>query len=436
MNPIGSKPVVAFFQATIFTIVALVFTGCGGSGTSATMGSPNLSTPLLPPVVNNQATIQPSVTAAQSISMQHVLTYSYLGVGGAPSGPFGRYAPYVNWAMSKASDGNALSAVGIKVFLYTNPNREYTTDPLYTSDESTFAHTCSGARIRTSDGAYLMNPASTHLWSLWKNLIRSYQSQGHVDAFESDDANDLYGVSATPCGYSAANWLASTRSEDAYVGAPVVYNGLGLFSWDKVAPDIALNPTATGGLLENCYAEWWNPPFLHDGDWRAVADTELQMAAQHKNMFCFAMSRTPGASAIASRLFVYASFLLTYDPATSILFEDYSSQPSNFWVYPESELVALNPVVAAPATIGGLQVSTNVYAREYNACYLRGSYVGPCAAVVNSDGSSSHPFPFPTKYHHAMTLAGGGVLDGGSIAIHYGATPTTMPATSGVVAFP
>ena len=147
------------------------------------------------------------------------------------------------------------------------------------------------------------------------------------------------------------------------------------------------------------------------------------------------MSRTPGASDIASRQFVYASFLLTYDLTTSILFEDYATTPSNLWVYPESELVALNPVVTAPATIAGLEVSLGVYAREYTACFIRGSYVGPCAAVVNSDGTSSHPFPFPTKYHHAMALAGGGVLDGGTIGTN-GAAPSTMSSLSGVVAFP
>jgi len=376
-----------------------------------------------------------AAVGAGSISMQHVLTYAYLGVGGGPGAPFGPYAPYVNWVMSQPSDGNAISAAGIKVMVYTNPNREHTTDPLYSSDESTFAHTCAGARIISSDGNYLMNPHSTDLWALWKNLINSYQTQGHIDAFESDDADDLYGIPTLPCAFNAANWLTGTISEDASVGAPIVYNGLGLFSSDHVYPGIGLNASAIGGMMENCYAQWWTPPLLRDGDWRAVADTELQMAAQHKDLFCFAMSRTTAASAIGSRLFVYASFLLTYDPATSILFEDYSSKPSNFWVFPESELVALNPVVAAPATIAGLQVSTNVYAREYNACYVRGSYAGPCAAVVNSDGTSSHPFPFPTKYHHAMTLAGGGVLDGGTVTTN-GAAPSTMASLTGVVAFP
>jgi len=367
--------------------------------------------------------------------MQHVLTYAYLDVGGAPGAPFGPYAPYVNWVMSKPSDGNAISAAGIKVMVYTNPNREHTTDPLYSNDESTFAHTCAGARIVSSDGNYLMNPASTNLWSLWKNLINSYQAQGHIDAFESDDADDLYGIPALPCGFNGANWLTATISEDASVSAPVVYNNLGLFGWDNVSSGINLNASATGGMLENCYAEWWNPPILHDGYWRAIENTEIQMAEQRKNLFCFAMSRTPAASAIGSRLFVYASFLLTYDPATSILFEDYSSKPSNFWVFPESELVALNPVLPAPTTISTLQVSTNVYAREYSTCYLRGSYLGPCAAVVNSDASSSHPFPFPTKYHHVLALSGGGVLDGGAINTT-GAAPSMMPALSGVVAFP
>jgi hypothetical protein len=366
--------------------------------------------------------------------MHHVLTYAYLAWHGGAAAPFGPYAPYLNWAMSSAGNGNAISSAGIHVMVYSNPNRTYPTDPLYTQDESTFAHTCSGARIQDSDGSWLMNPASTDLWLLWKNLLAQYEKQGHIDAFESDDADDIYGAGATPCNYQATQWLDATINEDAAAGAPIVYNNLGLYGRDTIYPGIGLNATAIGGMMENCYAEWWSPPLLGDGYWRAIENTEIAMAAQHKLLFCLAMSRNAGANAIASRLYVYASFLLTYDPSTTILFEDYATTPSNFWVYPESGLVALNPVVAPPAAITSLEVSQNVYARAYRTCYLWGAYVGPCVAVVNSDSVNAHAFPFPS-YHHSMVLSGGGVLDGGTVSTG-GSVPSSLPPLTGVIAFP
>jgi hypothetical protein len=359
---------------------------------------------------------------------------TYLGWHNGAAAPFAPYVPYISWTMTHPTLTGAISALGIKTILYTNPNRLYTTDPLYTSDESTFAHTCAGSRIADSDGTTLMDPASTNLSALWKSEITSLQLLGHVDAFEADDADDVYGAHALPCGYTGASWLSSSIAEDASVGAPIVYNNLGLFGRDQVSPGIGLNASAIGGLMENCYSEWGTPPLLGDGYWRSIENTEIQMAAQHKYLFCYAMSNTAGASAIGRRLYVYASFLLSYDVNTSVLFEDYVTNPSAFWVYPESGLVALNPLVSPPATIAALQVSPNVYARQYASCYLRGSYVGPCAAVVNSDSTSSHPFPF-AQYHHTLSLAGGGILDGGTVATN-GPAPSTLAALTGVVVFP
>ena len=367
------------------------------------------------------------------IGMRHVLTYAYLGLDGGASAPFGGYIPYLNWTMTGISTADAISALGIKTMVYTNPKRETTNSNLYTDDDSTFAHSCSGSRIQDSEGMYLMNPASRDLWSLWADELTRYKSRGHVDAFESDDADDVYGADATPCAYNTMDWLSATISEDTAAGGPIVYNNLGLFGWDRVSPGIALNASAIGGIMEKCYAERGNTPHIYGGYWRAIENTELQMAAAKKYLFCFALSRTVGASAIASRNFVYASFLLTYDPSTSILLEDYPTRPSNFWVYPESGLVALNPLVPAPATISSLEVSSDVYAREYAACYVRGSYIGPCAAVVNPDSSSPHPLPL-TGYHRAMTLNGGGVFDGGTMALN-GPVPSSLSSLTGLVVF-
>jgi hypothetical protein len=158
------------------------------------------------------------------------------------------------------------------------------------------------------------------------------------------------------------------------------------------------------------------------------------MAQQHKLFMCYSSNLSTASTAIAARLYVYASFLLTYDLGTSLIWE-YFQTASWYTVEPESQLVALSPAVATPSTISGLRQSTGVYARKYGACYLAGRLVGACAVVVNSDNVSSHRFPF-TGYHHTLALHGGGILDGGTVATNGAAPPSNLAPISAVIAFP
>jgi hypothetical protein len=280
-----------------------------------------------------------------------------------------------------------------------------------------------------------MDPASTDLRSIWKTYIESVEATAHFDAIFADDSNDVYGISSMPCTYSATTWLDSTISEDGSTLAPIIYNGLALLGpGDSVSPSIALNATAVGGMAEQCYARGGASSKPGSVLWEAMEDTELQMAAQHKYFVCLGNDYTSSSSAYNARLYEYASFLMSYDPNTTLLWEDYTTT-SKVGIEPESQLVALHPRIAAPSSIGALKVGTGyVFAREYGACYLAGKYVGPCATVVNSDYYYSHPFPY-TKYHHSLVLSGGGILDGGTVRTN-GATPTTMPPLSAAIAFP
>jgi hypothetical protein len=134
------------------------------------------------------------------------------------------------------------------------------------------------------------------------------------------------------------------------------------------------------------------------------------------------------------RIYQYASFLLTYDPASSIISEKYTT-PSNLAVFPEEGLVALDPLIPSPAKIGKLKVDVWTYGRQYASCYLWGVPIGACAAVVDADRpTASHPFPWPGVYAHTLVLSGGGVLDGGIADPTGPAPPATMPGTSAVIA--
>ncbi|PZR61487.1 MAG: hypothetical protein DLM53_08685 [Candidatus Eremiobacter antarcticus] len=316
---------------------------------------------------------------------------------------------------------------------YTNPNRTQPGDGMNTTDESTYAHDCSGARIlgTTYANQYLMDPSSPNMATVWKNYIASRTSGRPWDAMFEDDANSIVGVTATPCNYSASDWLAASQAEiTAQSPTAIVYNGL------QRTGQIALNQPSNvvGGMGEGCYADAVSSPKIWAPFWNTLENAELQMAQQNKLFMCLGRDTTSAASSIDGRLYTYASFLLTYTPASSILWEGYGT-PSAFRVEPEIQLVALNPLVPSPGDVSGLLLSTGVYGREYANCYIAQVPVGPCATVVNPDHSVSHAYPYGTKYTHTLTISGSGIIDGGSISSAGPPPPQTLPPLGSTIVF-
>jgi hypothetical protein len=444
-----SGPIVAVISSTKFEIQ-------GGSGcgyvyiftTSSTVFVPSGSRPAvgLNAQVTGSGSCATSFTATQvtlssspSTSVpKHVMTgaYLYSADGTTSHGrAFSAYASSLTWA--ETYSGTAVAATGIKTMFYTNPNRTEPGEALYTSDETTFAHTCSGARITqtgTTAKIYLMNPMSTHLVGLYKTFVNNELAKQHFDAIFDDEPFDWLALSAMPCNYTASTWLNAYINEMKALGHPVFYNGLGVTGPNNsISPSIQLNSGAIGGMGEACYTAHWNPHYASGSYWVALENTEIAMAQQNKIYICYANDLTTASSAIASRLFNYASFLLTYNVNTTMLWEYYGTT-SGYTVLPESKLVALSPAVATPSNVSALRSSTGAYGRKYNACYIGGSAVGPCAVAVNSDSAASHAFPF-TGYHHTLLLSGGGILDGGTISAAGGAPPSSMAPLTGVIAF-
>lgn len=435
--------------------------GGGGCGyvniftTSSTVFVPSGSRPAvgLNAQVTGTGSCATSITATQvTLSSspttsipKHVMTGAYLFSPDGPNGttahnrPFSAYASSLTWA--ETYSGSHVAATGIKTIFYTNPNRTEKSppahDPLYTSNENAFAHNCSGGRITqtgTTNVFYLMNPMSGALTDLYRSYVNTNFSQQHFDAVFDDEPFDWLALSAMPCNYNATTWMNAYINQIKALGRPLFYNGLGnLGANNSISPTIQLNAASIGGEGEGCYTEHWNPHYASGAYWVAVENTEIKMAQQNKIFICYANDLTSPASAIVSRTYNYASFLLTYNVNTTMLWEYYGGS-SSYTVLPESKLVALSPAVATPSTVSSLRTSTGAYGRKYNACYIGGSAVGPCAVAVNSDAGSSHAFPF-TGFHHTLHLSGGSVLDGGTISTQGAAPPSSMAPLTGVIAF-
>jgi hypothetical protein len=280
-----------------------------------------------------------------------------------------------------------------------------------------------------------MNPNSSDLVNLYKSWVANELSQQHFDAVFDDEPDDWYALSAMPCNYVASTWTNAYMNEMKVLGHPVIYNGLGSFRLSNfsVSPTIQFNAAAIGGMAEGCYSAWWSPQIAYGGYWRAYENTEIKMAHDGKLFLCYSNNLASASTAVATRIYTYASFLLTYDLRTSLIWE-YFGTASGYTVEPESELVALSPTVATPSTVSGLQTSTGAYGRRYNACYIAATPVGACAVVVNPDRTYSHAFPY-TGYHHTLLLSGGGILDGGTISASGPAPPSSLAPLTAVIAF-
>lgn len=387
-----------------------------------------------------------SSSSSSGSAAPHVLTADYLGgTYGTHSISWSSAAPDLTWAFTTIADSTGIHAAGIKTMDYIDPDRTSVGTPLYTSDSSTFALSCTGARVYdTWDSVteWVMNPASASMRAIFAAYVASVALHGKFDAVFEDTAGPLSAYAGSdpfspgyPCGYSDSSWINDEIGLNQSSPLPVIFNGLSKFNDE--APSMSLGLLAgsntVGGNLEGCYSTT-SQPKLWSWIWRADENTELDVAAKNKLFICLAENRAAASSETDQRLYAYASFLLTYDPSTSVYWSEFATT-TGLHVMPETGLVTLDPVVSAPANVSSLEQSGGTYARQYGKCYYKGSYVGPCAVVVNSDYSLSHPFPY-SQYHHTMTLSGSGVLDGGSVSFSGPAPPSTLPPLEARIVFP
>ncbi|MEO9170418.1 MAG: hypothetical protein ABI282_09985 [Candidatus Baltobacteraceae bacterium] len=398
-------------------------------------------------VVVTDPTPQPSPNQTPTptpgpISQLHVLTAGYLGgYYGTHRIPWSAAAPYLTWASTGVTDANAISSVGIKTMFYTDPNHVQVGDPMYTSDESTFAHDCSGNRVTIDYNGtmqYVMDEESPTLAALYNSVATQQTAGAHFDALFNDNAEPVTGpptYSAYPCGYTDAAWTNGMQAVSHAAPDPVIFNGLSDLNGHNpsVTTSMLSDSNVAGGNFEHCYvdttsgkaAAWY---------WQATENTELLTAATHKLFECQERNADDGAASVDARQYAYASFLLTYDPATSVLWEEFST-PSGFTVFPETQLIALQPVNSTPTQVTSLQIGGGAYGREYKACYIAGTFAGPCAVAVNPDSQNTYPFPFP-QYTHTLLLSGEGVLDGGRISTNGPAPASYLSPLGSAIVFP
>jgi hypothetical protein len=377
-----------------------------------------------------------SGTSTSSSVQKHLLTADYLGYPyGTTSISWSSAAPYLTWAQVNYPIANAVHNAGIKTQYYVDPNVTTSGDALHTGTESTYAHTCGGSRVSYAYDGHVMNVmaiGSSSMQSLFSNYTANVASEAHFDAVFEDNSGPLT-TSTLPCNYSDSAWVSYGKSLNQVSHVPVLFGGLEVLHNEGLSLSVGLlgSSNTIGGSYEHCYSDN-NTPKAHGWPWTATETTELYVNTYGKLFQCVLRNTNSASSSTDARLYALASFLLTYNPSRSILWEEFST-PSGLRVMPESGLVPLYPTVT-PSSLSSLKTSGGTYARQYQKCYLRGSYVGACAFVVNPD-TVSHPFPY-TAYHHTLYVSGSGVLDGGKVYTTGGPPPSSLPAMEARIVFP
>lgn len=289
-------------------------------------------------------------------------------------------------------------------------------------------------------------------YPFWANDIQNEWAKVSPSAFTavfSDDSASPAFRNSNPCNVSESQYTQGIANMISSTNEPVIFNGLAVTALQPDERSLYGLTNVIGGMREDCYGGSGSFGFPGDfpfteaqhfygasiDEWTQSENDEIYVGSINKFFFCLSNASGTAASSVGLRTYVYASFLLTYNPTTSGLFEYFApSTGGQLQVYPETMLVPLNPVAAQPASIGALALG-GVYVREYQNCYFGGTYEGACAAVVNPT-TSTQSYPFAAnKYKHTLSLSGGGVLEGGTASTTGPAPPSSLNSGTAIIVF-
>src|ERR1700693_6077759 len=243
--------------------------------------------------------------------------------------------------------------------------------------------------------------------------------------------------------YSRAQWQAGEAAIARLAPSPVVFNGLQGYDKHESLPAIVAlllaERNAWGAMCDTCFYGTaglpnpflWTHPIL-DVRLNAI----MQLIGAGKNAVVInGNQRDPSARARA-----LADIMLAYDPDRLWQWGSACGSVSMIHACPEAALTFYSPYRPYPKSTADLVDKSGNYVREFRACYDRGRYVGPCAAVVNPDLLLPHGRPaLQNVYRHRLEISGTSLCncygDSGSISENGPPVPAIILPASGYVLF-
>lgn len=316
--------------------------------------------------------------------------------------------------------------------------------------EAGYFHDPSGARIHRRQpppyGAQeAFNPANPQTRRAYAEHTRALAAESSAwDYFEADDAGKRldavwYGFNSPGVEIARdAEWIAAHSLLLASAARPIIINGAS-YDWRPEYQDaFLLAPNVAGAFNENCFSTDYGSGYMTDRRWLDEADAILDVLANRRLDICWG-EYPGGRSSAPHRLYHFASWLLTYDPAYSVIFPmfkapDRGPKGAEISVYDEEHIVPTAPRKTASRSIAHL-VRKRLYVREFGACFYARRPIGACAALVNpSESESAAVPPLDATYKRTLSLPATSLYGGGKVDWKPGTPDALGPHSAAILA--
>ena len=381
---------------------------------------------------------------------------------------------------SKAQQDCATSPKSCHSVAYLNPNLQYNNalcpaqpDAQFISaaSESWFVHqpgyTDSGHRAAgsyssacngTSESVpvYLADQANASVQAWYKSYIQQNLDNWDyywLDATSTTVAGQAFGPGGSFCPGQSSCSTTQEYPTDASVlaahisfadsmahvnGSPLqfFFNGLS-FNAGNVQNTSLLSQDPNhflGGVCENCIV---NNGALQTANYSQVLNAMLQVNGIAGASFVeldTGSSPTGSAAQIMQRTVALAIAWLGYADGHTIIFPNFEYSTQSLGVWPEDMIYPGGAVQSMQWSANDIQVSGNVWRREFQQCFNNKQPIGPCASIVNGSTSTVTVSSAWLKqtYNHQIVLQGGDVITGGSVSTNSAAfTPNVTTIAPG-----
>ncbi|HTV91346.1 MAG TPA: hypothetical protein VMG98_01385 [Verrucomicrobiae bacterium] len=464
-----------------------------GGGSPSASSSPRASTSPRASATPN-ATPTPVFTPAAGTAPAHIATWAFdessAEGAGAPVALVQQYLTYAQGGYGDAkarSDCDGAGPSSCSSVFYFDPNFIYDAPSctpqiaslfMAAADETWFVHetgysdaahrvtgsyqeSCNGTTITVP--VYLTNQSNASVDAFFSNYIQTYasgwdryfmddtsasvltQTYGPGGGFCADNPPDDYCTTtqeyptdaSVVAAHAALTSVLNQTSGSAMLG---MFNGVGFSG--NTPENLNLIPASNGRLLgavcENCVV---NAGTLESANYQrvlnAMATTNATAGASFVELNT-GSSPAGSAAQISQRLVTTAIAWLGFNGNATVVFANLEENSSDLAIWPEAGLYPTQPVQSMNSGASDISVTSNVWRREFGACYLNGSAIGPCAALLNA---TSSPVPITSSwltqsYGHVVSIAGGDIESGGSVSLTaatFSSATTTIPASGAVL---
>jgi len=470
--------------------------GTGSVATASPSPKPGgASNPTPPAGSTPKASASPIASAAPAVATgpAHIPTWAYDETGGEGSGASSvlvqKYLTYAEGSEGNdkaQSDCDGAGPSPCSSVFYFDPNFIYDAPSCTTriatlfmaaANETWFVHesgysdaahrvqgsyqgSCQGSTITTP--VYLTNQNNPSVVAFFASYMQTYANNWDLYFMDDTSASVLtqaYGPGGGFCANNPPDDYCTTTQEyptDASVVAAHaalfaalnrtngtsmtgVFNGIGFtqaeYNLNLVS---ASGGRAIGAACEECVVdggtlEYQNYPRVLDAMATANATTGASFVELSTGY-----AAAGSVAQISQRLVTTAMAWLAFNGSSPIVFPNLEDNTNDLAIWPEDGLYPERPLQSMSSGASDISVASNVWRREFAACFLDGASIGPCAAVVNGNTSpvTIAGTWLTQTYGHLVTLVGGDVESGGSVALSQTAftvNVTSIPAAGAVL---